>query len=436
MRNFTYTGGEGGFTPPPPSGNPPFTVIHAWVGAVNDDGATVKFRSLDAVGAELLVSTSPTLSGPLSFTATEGADDVWTAVATGLVADTQYYFGFDSADLTGQFRTWAPAGDAFSYLVAAGGDTGNSPTYPGLTGSLSNTPAWDRIREHDPLFMLFLGDLHYRNTTSALVSVRRQNLKDCLASARLSQLVREVPTCYLWDDHDYGANDSSGSGASGTGKPAVAQAYREYVPHWPLEEATGPIYHTFVCGRVRFINLDVRYERTPNSATDNSSKTRLGATQKAWLKAELLAATEPLIVLNVMSWWGVTTSFSDGWQSFTTERQELAEFFEDNGLTSRLLLIGADIHELAFDDGTNTQFDPGAATPGPPYVQFAPMDCSFNHFSATYQQRWQTRKQQYGTLEIIDGDPDITARIRLYALSSSPGATSSQQFTTDLLYPG
>lgn len=64
--------------------------------------------------------------------------------------------------------------------------------------------------------------------------------------------------------------------------------------------------------------------------------------QKQWLKDELLAATEPCIVLEIGSWWGDTTGFADGWDSFSTERQVFAEFFEDNDLTSRLFLLGAD----------------------------------------------------------------------------------------------
>lgn len=434
MRRLPFFGGSAAtFDTVVPEPEDPITVIHAWVGNVSDDGATVKFRSTDAAEAVLHWSTASDLSSPTSVVATEGNDDVWTANLTGLPTDDTIYWGFPGHAAFGinSFRTFPTDGTADTFLIALGGDTGSSPTYPG-PGDTSNSPAFDRIRDHDPEFFWMLGDLHYDNNNTTNPAIYRQSFKDVIANARFAQLIREVPTLYMWDDHDYGPNNAGGSYS---GKATAAQVYREYVPHWPLAVSDG-IYKSFVRGRVRFIDLDCRYFKSANGATDNSSKTRLGTTQKAWFKAELLAATEPLIVVNVVSWFGVTTSFSDGWQGFTTERQELAEFFEDNALTSRLLLVGADIHELQYDDGTNTQFDPDAVTPGPPYAGFAPLDCSFNHFAATCQQAFQTRKQQYGTILFTDTGTQITARLRGYALSSSPGSTSSVQFDESIVYPG
>lgn len=427
-RLLTASGSGGVIIDPIPS----YTVSFAWVGNVSEDGATVKLRSTDAVTVVLKYSTSPDLSGFLTVTGTEGSDDVWTVNLTGLSDDTQYYFGFAGASLTGQFRTFPTEGTMHSFLVAAAGDTGNSPDYTGATANVANSPAWDRMLEHDPLLLLFLGDLHYRNLDTSSSASYRTAYKDALAESRVNDFVRQVPTAYMWDDHDFGPNDADGTYAH----KAVPQAvYREYVPHWPLAEANA-IYHTFVVGRVRFIMLDVRSERSPNGNTDNSSKTRLGATQKAWLEDVLTDSTEPCIVMSVGSWIGDSTAFADGWESFSTERTELFDLFTTLGVMDRLFLIGADIHELLYDDGENTNFETGASTDGPPYAGFAPIDCTFNDFSATAQQKFQTRKQQYGTLEFDDNGSQITVTATGYALSASPGSTSSAQFSEQKVYVG
>ena len=430
MRRWGHSGGATGYTPPVEP-EEPYLVDFAWVGGVSDSGARIKFRSTNATAPDVLVSTDPGLASPTTVAAVEGVDEVWEATITGLADDTQYYFGFDGNDMTGQFRTFPTPGATHSFLMAASGDSGLSPQYAGPTSNVSNAPTYDRIREHDPLFFIHLGDLHYRNPTSTTKSVHYTNLKDVLACQRFNDFVRQVPTAWTWDDHDRGPNDHNGSHAVGPTSEAV---YREYVPHWPLVDADG-IWHTFVVGRVRFINLDSRHGRSPNGATDNASKTRLGADQKQWLKDTLDESDEPCVVLNVVSWIGGTTSFGDGWDSFNTERLELFDYFEANGHIGRLLLMGADIHELMYDDGTNTNMGT-SGDPGPPYVGYAPIDASFNHFSATPQQVYQTRRQQYGTIEFTDTGAQITARMRGYALSASPGATAAVQFDESVVYPG
>lgn len=431
MRRWGHSGGSTGYAPSEII--LPITVEWVWVGNISDDGATMKLRSTDATSVTLRYATNPELTGYLTASGSEGNDEVWTANLSGLLADTTYYYGFAGSSVTGTFTTWPTEGTAHSFLIAAGSCSGDSPQYPGAAANVSNTPAYDRIREHDPLLFIHMGDLHYRNSNTTDPDVRRAIYADVLAESRFSQLVREVPTAYIYDDHDYCGNDTNGSAA---GKAVAQQVYGEIVPHWPLDGPNGELYQSFVIGRVLFILLDARSERSSNGATDNSSKTRLGAAQKQWLKDTLDASTEPLVVLCTMSWIGDTSGFADGWDSFSTERTELFDYFVANGHMDRLYFLGGDIHELLYDDGTNTNFATGASTAGPPYAGFAPLDGTFNDFSASAQQTYQTRRQQYGTLEFTDIGTQITVRARGYALSASPGSTSSAQFDESVVYAG
>lgn len=418
-------GGAGGFAPTIPA----ITIEFAWVGNVGPTSATVKARSTDAVAITLRFSTDPGLANWVSVAGTEGADSMWTFELTGMTADTVYYYGFLGSALTGQLRTFPTAGSEASFVVAAGACHGNNAEYPGAANT-SNSPAFDRIRDRDPLLFVHMGDIHYRNIATNDPSLFRTAYQDVFDNSRFAQLAREVPMAYTWDDHDFGGNNADGTSAS---RPAVQQVYREYVPHYTLP-STSLIYQTFVVGRVRFILIDSRSGRSPNTDTDNALKTRLGLAQKEWLKSTLLAASEPCIVLMVASAWVDTPTHDDGWNKFTTERQELAEFFEDNALTERLLLIGGDTHGMGADDGTNTQFDPGSVDPGPPYAGFAPMDCNFNGpFGATYSEGfYQTTQQQYGTLSFDDQGTQIVVTIKGWAVTD---LTESEEFSFAATYP-
>jgi phosphodiesterase/alkaline phosphatase D-like protein len=417
-------GGAGGFTPTVPA----ITVDFAWIGGVDTGGATVKARSADAVAMTLRYDTDPGLANWIPVVGCEGAVEVYCFDLTGLAADTTYYIGFIGSSLAGQLHTFPSGSSSFSIAAASCGGQG-TPEYHGAANT-TNTPAYDRIREREPLLLIHMGDLHYRNLNTTSSASYRTAYKDVLANSRFNELCLNVPIAYVWDDHDFGPNDSDGTYS---GKATAQQVYREYVPHYDLDDAAA-IYQTFVIGRVRFILLDTRSGRSPDTNTDNASKTRLGATQKQWLKDTLLAASEPLIVLEVGSWIGNSTSFPDGWESFSTERTELFDYFSANGLMDRLLLMGGDVHELISDDGTNTNFETGAATDGPPYVGFAPLDGDFNDFSATAQNKYQTENQQYGTLDFVDTGTQITVTAKGWACPDT--STESQEFSLSKVYVG
>lgn len=389
-------------------------VEFGWVGNVTTTSATVKAR-VPTGTPTLVYSTDSNLTDPDNLSGTEGSDSVWTFNLSGLSANTTYYWSIVGWALSGKVRTFPSSG---SFTIAAAScaghpGVGNAEYTTGATET-SDSPAFDRIRDRDPALFIHMGDLHYRDLNTSSSASYRTAYRDVLANTRQHALYRNVPTAYVWDDHDYGPNDSDGTY---THKATPQAVYREYVPHWTLPSASA-IYQTFTIGRVRFILLDVRSERSPNGNTDNSSKTMLGATQKQWLKDTLDAATEPCIVLGLIDAWN--SSLTDDWGSFSTERQELAEFFEDFGHTDKLFLLHGDIHAIMGDDGTNTQYDPGSVNDGPPLAGFAPLDGGATTYSGTYTQAASTdSNQQYGTLTFIDTGSQITVTARAYEVSDS-----------------
>lgn len=377
----------------------------------------IKARIPGASSPNARVSTSNTFGTYNDYAGSLVADSVYSFDLNDLDANTEYFYKFEDGGLlsNGYARLKTkPANGTASFIFGVGSCAGSVPDYPGPTSATSNAPTFTRIQDRaeagNMLFFWHTGDLHYYNLEVADVSQYRSAYQNVMANANQAACWANTPIVYSWDDHDYGANNSD---STNVGKAEVQQAYREYVPHPTLPDSAG-IYHTFVVGRVRFIILDGRSYKSPNTDTDNSSKTMLGTTQKTWFKNTLLAATEPLIFVGVnVAWIGTAAPNDDEWFSYSTERQELAEFFEDNNLTNRLYLIHGDAHMLAMDDGTNTQYDSGSSNDGPPLFCAAPLDNANSIKGGPYSEgTYTTSKQQYGTVEISDSGTSITVTAR------------------------
>ena len=220
-----------------------------------------------------------------------------------------------------------------------------------------------------------------------------------------------TPIAYMWDDHDYGPNDSD---KTFPGREAARLTYQEYVPHYTLAAGSGdvPIYQAFTIGRVRFILTDTRSERTPKSAPDTSAKTMLGAAQKSWFKQQVLSANGvyPVIVWASTSPWmaDLPGSGDDNWAGYATERRELADFFEANEIKGLFMLSG-DVHMVAIEDGRHNRYGTSGAR-GFPIMQAAPLDRpnSSDLPDNTFSEGQFPGHNQFGVMTVTDdGGPLI-----------------------------
>ncbi|MCI0329768.1 MAG: alkaline phosphatase D family protein [candidate division Zixibacteria bacterium] len=329
-----------------------------WSGGVTPNSAVVKAKlTQDGSIARLAASQMPDLSSPIysnwDTAVTTENNRVVRFEVSGLAPRQRYYYALEvggvlDTDKIGQFQTFPQ--DTATFTFAFGSCA--------LTGS--NHAVFETIRSLDPLFFFHLGDFHYQNIGVNAPNLFRQAYETVLASPNQLRLFQEVAIAYIWDDHDYGPNNSD---STAPGRQAARLTYQEYVPHYPLAAGSGniPIYFTFDVGRVHFIVCDSRSARSPETAIDDASKTMLGTMQKAWFKQELLNAKSnyPLIVwVNTLPWIG-SPGGGDGWFEYTNERRELADFIKINGIKN-LCMISGDAHMLAIDDGTNS----GYATSG------------------------------------------------------------------------
>ncbi len=365
----------------------------AWSGAVTHDSAVVaagikNHRTTNGtIAVEIKAFDNPNLNGAPASSwsgyAVSANYYIVKAELSNLIPDTKYYYGIyvnnvldnelNDADngtnsYTGTFKTFPPANQPASFM---------------FTFSCSGKPdteknaIWDTIKDQDSLFFLHSGDLYYSDQGTAKGYTNENNFCDkydiklnCYPGkdgAREASFHRNVPLVYMWDDHDFGPNNSVGtSGKGAISKNYVHPVFRKYVPHYPLiGSGTTGIYQKFTVGRVLFLLTDLRTDaQTPGSTY---ARTRMGADQKKWFKKQLLKANGvyPAIVwVTTVPWTGAPVTGKDRWQSYTNERAEIATFIKENNIRG-FCALGGDTHCTAIDDGTNTDFakNGGAAFP-------------------------------------------------------------------------
>lgn len=183
--------------------------------------------------------------------------------------------------------------------------------------------------------LLMLGDNVYANTNDPVI--QRQYFFDQRDSAGWRGLSPTAPIYAIWDDHDYGPDNSDGRMK---GKEKSLKTFTELWANPAHGEPDNPgVYCKFTRRDVDFFLLDGRYYRDPNKATNVAQKTMLGVKQLAWLKRELLASRAKIKVLVSGGEWQVHGT-DDSWRSFKAERDDIFQFIEEHHLEGVLLISG------------------------------------------------------------------------------------------------
>jgi alkaline phosphatase D len=389
-------------------------VTSTWMGVPTPDGVYVSSRlANDSTDVKLVISTDSDLSSPVLTTgAVSSTNKIARHTVTGLSANTTYYCGqkidgvLDIGKI-GKFKTAPTAGSQASFRFAAA-----SCAQVG-----SNHAVYDAIRAVTPAFFIHMGDMHYADSTSTDEAVRQALYDDVLALSKPGQLFREVPTAYIYDDHDFCGNNSDSTTTGGT---AAKAAFRARVPVPVASSAGNPNYYSFSYGRVRVIVTDLRAARSPVGNTDNSSKTMMGTTQKTWFKAELVAAVaanEVIVWVSSVPWLETTGNNDDGWADYNTERVELADYMKANGVAGRILISSGDMHAIAW----------GAvdyATSGGMYIPVfhsAPLDRTPSSKGGPYTAGPFQNNTQFGYFDVTDNG--AAGVVFAYTGTNSAGGT-------------
>jgi alkaline phosphatase D len=225
--------------------------------------------------------------------------------------------------------------------------------------------------------LLMLGDNVYSNTNDPII--QRRFFFDQRNMSGWRGLSPHVPIYAIWDDHDYGPDNSDGT------LPGKERALRTFQQVWANPSYGEPdnpgVYFKFTRGDVEFFMLDGRYHRDPNLATNLAHKTMLGDRQLAWFKRELAASKATLKILVSGGEWQAHGT-EDSWRSFKRERDEIFQVIQDHAIQGVLLLSGDRHYTGAYQvEGKWIEVTTGPIGSAPATARNAPE--SFLNFSST-----------------------------------------------------
>ena len=359
-------------------GGSSWTIVSPVLGYISDTSASVQYR-IEREGTYRLKVFNHS-SGALVQTIDKQLLPTGVFVISALAANTQYNISFffvlngtETPLHTGDtsFRTSPPEGQGvrFSFGFGSCCRNKNNPvqTVWNQVKNISLDPATDIVAtqpENDLRFFIHCGDTFYFYDDVANVGVRSLPTNEVLSvtraahlSARLNSnfldMAKRVPTCAVWDDHDFSYNDHDSTNFAN--KSLARQAFLEY---WatPFSSSYG-LTCRMSYGNVDIYLMDGRYNRL-----ESQGKMFTSAQCNFIIQDIEARGTDKLRILVTGSTWKHKDSPSPshyGYSDYDTERKafytQLSNLISQ-GKTKGLVLLSGDIHrneiyEVALGNG-------------------------------------------------------------------------------------
>lgn len=204
----------------------------------------------------------------------------------------------------------------------------------------ANNRIFASIAAKKPDVMLWLGDyLYLREADYGSPAGMAARWRHDRAQPQIQSLLRTGNHYAIWDDHDFGPNDSN---ASFTYKAESLRLFQRYWANgaWGMPDTPG-VFRSVSVNDVDFFLLDGRYYRDADEAQNLSGKTLFGAAQLRWLKNALLASTARFKVIAAGN--QIVKEVPpriEGWSHFADERREFFDWLTANRVNGVLFLSG------------------------------------------------------------------------------------------------
>lgn len=239
-------------------------------------------------------------------------------------------------------------------------------------------PVWATIEKNNPDLFIFAGDTLCVSRTDSKASLAEQYRKLKLIP-EFRSIREKVPFMAIWNDHDYGLNNS------GVENPDKELARTEFIKHWSYLATTIPanqkgLYHSKIFGsngvpgsrrrkgiakqkQVQVIVLDTRWDRSelkknpddkfdpkapatdpvtyprPYSAETEKGKHILSNEQWNWLEKELQKPADLRIIVSPIQVIADDHNF-EKWGNFPNEREKLFVLLQKTKLKNVIILSG------------------------------------------------------------------------------------------------
>ncbi len=161
---------------------------------------------------------------------------------------------------------------------------------------------WGQMLTHNADFLVLLGDEVYVDDYDF---VKRGQVTefdlwtryiDSFRKTPLFQSRQLIPIFAIWDDHDYGTNNSDRTFKSKKAAKKVFNAFfgSEPIPHH-FDVSKNQIYFSFQGYGQKFLFMDDRYYRNPDA---QSKYGQWGEAQHQWFRKQIKTATGPIWLAN------------------------------------------------------------------------------------------------------------------------------------------
>ena len=252
-----------------------------------------------------------------------------------LEGNTQYHYTVYAGKetLTGKFKTL----DRAKNLEPTRIEFGSCYFQDNLKSEGGNV--FKKMYERNPDFVLFTGDLPY--TKKGRLNELRDGHKLFRTNEHFSKLASNVPIYAIYDDHDFGTDNSDGTFKY---KHEALQAFNEYWPNPPTANGNNlGIYTSFVHKNAEIFLLDTRYFSQQSSKQPDM----LGVEQTSWLCSGLKNSVADHKI--IVSGPSLSSTNADGWsgQNFSKSKSALFSCIYENEI-SGVFVISGDSHRSEF----------------------------------------------------------------------------------------
>lgn len=231
-----------------------------------------------------------------------------------------------------------------------------APDFTVLTGSCAfiNDPLYDRpgtgygsgyeiytpMSQEKADLMVWLGDnLYFREADLLSPQGMALRYRKDRAFAPLQTFLRSCPQVAIWDDHDFGPNDSE------TSFEFKDEALRLFKTYWANpsfgNKQTPGVFTKVTQYDVDFFLLDDRYWRSADRILPGAAnKVMFGKAQMQWLKNALLFSNARFKIIAAGGQFFNDDDMYEGWNQYPIERAEFLGWLQTNQIPGVLFLSG------------------------------------------------------------------------------------------------
>lgn len=198
---------------------------------------------------------------------------------------------------------------------------------------------FDNIAAKKPDMMLWLGDnIYLREADWSSRSGILYRYSHMRKQPYLQKLLATCPQYAIWDDHDFGPNDATGSWAH---KDLSLEAFQLFWMNNGQGAAGVPgITTAFQYNDIGFFLLDNRYHRSSERLKDSCSREMLGEAQVKWLIDALKGSNASFKVVAIGSQVLNSEALYENYAQYPCERERLLEAITREGIKNVVFVTG------------------------------------------------------------------------------------------------